>query len=85
VSVSIRDVDPRDGLQSEPDVLEPTVRAELVNTATEDIGYLLHGEGVETGVDLGSLIGIAEWPEGVLGRPLPGQAYGAGTFAPVAA
>ena len=54
------------------------------NIATEDLVYLLHGEGVETGIDLDALIGVAEWLEGVLGRPLPGQVYRAGTFAPVA-
>jgi isopropylmalate/homocitrate/citramalate synthase len=51
------------------------------NVATED---LLHGEGVETGVDLDALISLAEWLEGVLGRELPGQVYRAGSFAPVA-
>ena len=54
------------------------------NIATEDLVYLLHGEGVETGVDLDALIGVAEWLEGVLGRQLPGQVYRAGSFAPVA-
>ncbi|MBA2615280.1 MAG: hydroxymethylglutaryl-CoA lyase [Actinobacteria bacterium] len=53
------------------------------NIATEDLVYLLHGEGVETGIDLDGLIGVAEWLEGVLGRQLPGQVYRAGTFAPV--
>jgi isopropylmalate/homocitrate/citramalate synthase len=55
------------------------------NIATEDLVYLLHGEGIETGIDLGGLIGVAEWLEGVLGRQLEGQVYRAGTFAPVAA
>jgi isopropylmalate/homocitrate/citramalate synthase len=54
------------------------------NIATEDLVYLLEGEGVETGVDLEALIGVSEWLEGVLGRALPGQVYRAGTFAPVA-
>jgi isopropylmalate/homocitrate/citramalate synthase len=54
------------------------------NIATEDLIYLLDGEGVETGVDLDALIGVSEWLEGVLGRTLPGQVYRAGTFAPVA-
>ena len=54
------------------------------NIATEDLVYMLHGEGIETGVDLDALIAIAEWLEGVLGRPLEGQVYRAGTFAPVA-
>jgi hydroxymethylglutaryl-CoA lyase/(R)-citramalyl-CoA lyase len=54
------------------------------NIATEDLVYLLHGEGIETGIDLDALIRVAEWLEGVLGRPLEGQVYRAGTFAPVA-
>ena len=48
------------------------------NIATEDLVFLLHGEGVETGIDLGALIGVAEWLESVLGRPLEGQLYRAG-------
>jgi isopropylmalate/homocitrate/citramalate synthase len=54
------------------------------NICTEDLVYLLTGEGVETGIDLDALIGIAEWLEGLLGRQLPGQVYRAGAFAPVA-
>jgi (R)-citramalyl-CoA lyase len=50
------------------------------NIATEDLVYLLAGEGVDTGVDLDALIGVAEWLEGVLGRALPGQVYRAGGF-----
>lgn len=48
------------------------------NIATEDLVYLLHGEGVETGIDLGALIGVSEWLESVLGRELEGQVYRAG-------
>jgi isopropylmalate/homocitrate/citramalate synthase len=54
------------------------------NIATEDLVYLLHGEGIETGVDLDRLVAVAEWLEGVLGHQLEGQIYRAGTFAPVA-
>jgi isopropylmalate/homocitrate/citramalate synthase len=54
------------------------------NIGTEDLVYLLTGEGVETGIDLDALIRIAEWLEGLLGRQLPGQVYRAGAFAPVA-
>jgi len=54
------------------------------NIATEDLVYLLHGEGVETGIDLEALIAVAVWLEETLGRELPGQVYRAGTFAPVA-
>ena len=52
------------------------------NIATEDLVYLLDGLGVETGVDLGALIAVAEWLAGVLGRDLPGQLYKAGPFVP---
>jgi (R)-citramalyl-CoA lyase len=48
------------------------------NIATEDLVYLLDGEGIETGVDLGALIAVSEWLEGVLGRRLEGQLYRAG-------
>ena len=54
------------------------------NICTEDLVYMLHGEGVETGIDLATLITVAEWLEGELGRQLPGQVYRAGTFEPVA-
>jgi hydroxymethylglutaryl-CoA lyase/(R)-citramalyl-CoA lyase len=54
------------------------------NICTEDLVYLLHGEGVDTGIDLAALITVAEWLESELGRQLPGQVYRAGTFAPVA-
>jgi isopropylmalate/homocitrate/citramalate synthase len=52
------------------------------NIATEDLVYLLEGEGVETGVDLDALVGVAEWLESVLGRRLDGYVYRAGTWPP---
>ena len=55
------------------------------NIATEDLVYLLHGEGVETGIDLDALIEVAAWLEERLGRSLEGQVYKAGGFAPVMA
>jgi hydroxymethylglutaryl-CoA lyase/(R)-citramalyl-CoA lyase len=45
------------------------------NIATEDLLYLLEGEGIDTGVDLGAVIDVAEWLSGVLGRPLPGLVH----------
>jgi isopropylmalate/homocitrate/citramalate synthase len=54
------------------------------NVCTEDLVYMLHGEGVETGIDLDALIDVAGWLETVLERPLPGQVYRAGSFEPVA-
>jgi isopropylmalate/homocitrate/citramalate synthase len=51
------------------------------NIATEDLVYLLRGEGIETGIDLDALVATSEWLEGVLGRRLEGQVYRAGTWA----
>ena len=50
------------------------------NIATEDLVYLLHREGIETGIDLDAMIEVSEWLEGVLGRQLEGQVYRAGGF-----
>ncbi len=52
------------------------------NIATEDLVYLLEGEGVETGVDLDALVAVSEWLEGLLGRRLDGYVYRAGTWPP---
>jgi hydroxymethylglutaryl-CoA lyase/(R)-citramalyl-CoA lyase len=52
------------------------------NVATEDLVYLLEGEGVETGVNLDALAGVSHWLEGVLGRTLEGYVYRAGTWPP---
>ncbi len=53
------------------------------NIATEDLVYLLHGMGHETGIDLAALIEVAEWFSGQLGKELPGQVYKAGDFVPI--
>jgi len=50
------------------------------NVATEDLVYLLEGEGVETGVDLDALVGISAWLEQLLGRTLEGYLYRAGPW-----
>ena len=52
------------------------------NVATEDLVYLLEGEGVETSIDLDGLIGVSQWLEGVLGRTLEGYVYRAGSWPP---
>jgi isopropylmalate/homocitrate/citramalate synthase len=54
------------------------------NICTEDLIYMLHGEGVATGIDLDALISVAGWLESQLERQLPGQVYRAGAFEPVA-
>jgi hydroxymethylglutaryl-CoA lyase/(R)-citramalyl-CoA lyase len=50
------------------------------NIATEDLVYLLEGEGVATGIDLDALIGVSTWLEELLGRALPGYVYRAGPW-----
>jgi isopropylmalate/homocitrate/citramalate synthase len=50
------------------------------NVATEDLVYLLEGEGIETGVDLDALVAVSEWLEGVLGRQLEGYVHRAGKW-----
>jgi isopropylmalate/homocitrate/citramalate synthase len=52
------------------------------NVATEDLVYLLEGEGVATGIDLDALIGVSTWLEELLGRALPGYVYRAGPWPP---
>jgi len=54
------------------------------NIATEDLVYLLHGMGYETGIDLEAMIGVASWMAEQLGKELPGQVYKAGSFEPAA-
>ncbi len=55
------------------------------NVATEDVVYMLQEMGIETGVDLGSLIDAARWAEQLVGRLLPGRVKDAGIAAPAKA
>jgi hydroxymethylglutaryl-CoA lyase len=50
------------------------------NVATEDVLYLLHHMGIETGISLDGIIETAKWIEGQLGRPTPGMVSKAGDF-----
>jgi (R)-citramalyl-CoA lyase len=50
------------------------------NIGTEDLVYLLEGEGVDTGIDLDALIDVSKWLEELLGRQLEGYVYRAGRF-----
>jgi hydroxymethylglutaryl-CoA lyase/(R)-citramalyl-CoA lyase len=45
------------------------------NVATEDLVYLLEGEGIDTGIDLDALIDVSVWLEELLGRRLEGYVY----------
>lgn len=44
------------------------------NLATEDLVYMLHGMGLETGVDYARLLRAGVLAERLAGRPLPGRA-----------
>ena len=48
------------------------------NICTEDLIYLLHEMGIETGIDLEQLSAVACNVESVIGRDLPGQVMKAG-------
>ena len=48
------------------------------NVATEDVVYMLHRAGLETGYDLDALIETARWIGGKLGRPAPSALSRAG-------
>lgn len=48
------------------------------NVATEDLLYMLHGMGVETGVDLEAVASASRWLAGYLDHPLPSRYLQAG-------
>jgi hydroxymethylglutaryl-CoA lyase/(R)-citramalyl-CoA lyase len=54
------------------------------NIATEDLVYLLHGSGYDTGIDLSALFAVSAWLSEQLGKELPGLTYKAGGFPAVA-
>lgn len=56
----------------------PFVPRATGNICTEDLVYLLHECGIETGVDLDALCEVARQVEGIIGHPLPGQVMKAG-------
>jgi hydroxymethylglutaryl-CoA lyase len=51
----------------------PYAKSATGNLATEDLVWMLHGLGVDTGVDLASLVAISTWMAGVLGRRSPSR------------
>ncbi|MFI6641911.1 hydroxymethylglutaryl-CoA lyase [Streptomyces sp. NPDC050504] len=51
----------------------PYAESATGNLATEDLVWMLHGLGIETGVDLDRLIATSVWLSGHLGRPSPSR------------
>jgi hydroxymethylglutaryl-CoA lyase len=46
----------------------PYARGATGNVATEDLVYMLHGMGLQTGIDLEALVETGRWMSGMLGR-----------------
>lgn len=55
----------------------PYAESATGNLATEDLVWMLHGLGIETGVDLGALVATSTWMAELLGRPSPSRAVAA--------
>jgi hydroxymethylglutaryl-CoA lyase len=55
----------------------PYAESATGNLATEDLVWMLHGLGVETGVDLHALVETSRWLAGHLGRPSPSRVVNA--------
>ncbi len=51
----------------------PYAKGATGNLPTEDLVYMLHGMGLETGIDLKKLIDIKPWIEEKVGRALPSK------------
>jgi hydroxymethylglutaryl-CoA lyase len=51
----------------------PYAESATGNLATEDLAWLLHGLGIDTGVDLEALVATSSWMAGRLGRPSPSR------------
>ncbi|MER0243409.1 hydroxymethylglutaryl-CoA lyase [Streptomyces sp. HSW2009] len=51
----------------------PYAKSATGNLATEDLVWMLHGLGIETGVDLGRLTATSVWMADRLGRPSPSR------------
>ena len=47
----------------------PYAKGASGNVATEDVVYLMHGLGIETGIDLAKLAAIGDWISSALNRP----------------
>ena len=47
----------------------PYAKGATGNVATEDVVYMLHGMGIETGIDLDALVDAGQFISAQLGRP----------------
>ena len=52
----------------------PYAKGATGNVATEDVVYLLHGMGIETGLDISRLVQTGAWISGSIGKPYSSRA-----------
>jgi hydroxymethylglutaryl-CoA lyase len=55
----------------------PYAESATGNLATEDLVWMLHGLGLDTGVDLAALAATSRWMAAILGRPSPSRVVNA--------
>ena len=55
----------------------PYAESATGNLATEDLVWMLHGLGIETGIDLRKLVATSTWMAAQLGRPTPSRVVAA--------
>jgi hydroxymethylglutaryl-CoA lyase len=59
----------------------PYARGATGNLATEDLVWMLHGMGIETGIDLEAMVATSQWMSAKLGKPVPSRVVTARTAA----
>jgi hydroxymethylglutaryl-CoA lyase len=52
----------------------PYAKGATGNVATEDVLYMLHGLGIETGIDLDAVVDTGQWISGHLGQKAASRA-----------
>lgn len=52
----------------------PYAKGATGNVATEDVLYMLHGMGIQTGIDLDHVVQTGAWISDQLGRPTSSRA-----------
>jgi len=57
----------------------PYAKGAAGNVATEDLVYMLHGMGIQTGIDLGKLVEAAKIAQELVGHPLTSKYFKAAT------
>jgi hydroxymethylglutaryl-CoA lyase len=58
----------------------PFAPAATGNIATEDLVFMLHRAGFDTGIDLAALLRVSQWLEAKLGHPVPSMLLKAGAW-----